>query len=96
MRKFVDQRRFRVLAERGDAAGVGVQLPSRLLRAGGGDPSGDSVVQFVLSDGSVDRMGDRIDPIRARPVPFCFHNFLPEPATSPRTFVLTVPARAAA
>src|SRR5580693_9209743 len=27
-------------------------------------------------------MGDRTEPTRARPVPFCFHNFLPEPATS--------------
>ena len=26
--------------------------------------------------------------MRARPVPFCFHSFLPEPATSPRTLVL--------
>jgi HK97 family phage prohead protease len=86
MRKFVDQRRFRELAERGDAAGVGVQLPSRLLRAGGGDPSGDSVVQFVLSDGSVDRMGDRIDPAgwtltayRKNPVVLWAHDALAPP-----------------
>ncbi len=26
-------------------------------------------------------------------MPFCFHSFLPEPATSPRTLVLCVPAR---
>jgi HK97 family phage prohead protease len=57
MRKFVDRQRFRELAERGDAAGVGVELPARVLRAGGAD-----IVQFVLSDGTVDRMGDRIDP----------------------------------
>src|SRR5579859_3848326 len=34
--------------------------------------------------------------MRARPVPFCFHNFLPEPATDPRTLVAAVPARRAA
>ena len=28
--------------------------------------------------------GERIDPIRARPVPFCFQSFLPEPETSQR------------
>src|SRR5690349_15748097 len=31
--------------------------------------------------------------MRARPVPFCFHSFLPDPATSARTLVLCVPAR---
>ncbi len=34
-----------------------------------------------------------MDPMRARPVPFCFQSFLPEPDTSLRTFVLCVPAR---
>src|SRR3989339_1514135 len=28
--------------------------------------------------------GDRIEPCRARPVPFCFHGFLPPPRTSLR------------
>ena len=37
--------------------------------------------------------GERIDATRARPVPFCFQSFLPEPATSPRTLVLCVPER---
>src|SRR5579872_4298712 len=36
-------------------------------------------------------MGDRTEPIRARPVPFCFQSFLPDPATSDRTLVLCVP-----
>jgi hypothetical protein len=31
--------------------------------------------------------------MRARPVPFCFHSFLPEPETSHRPLVLCVPAR---
>ena len=34
-----------------------------------------------------------IDAIRARPVPFCFQSFLPDPLTSPRVFVADVPAR---
>ena len=29
-----------------------------------------------------------MEPMRARPVPFCFHSFLPEPATSWRVLVL--------
>src|SRR5438270_10088371 len=37
-----------------------------------------------------------MEPIRARPVPFCFHNFLPEPETSWRVFVAAVPDRLAA
>jgi HK97 family phage prohead protease len=81
MRKFVNQRRFRELAERGDAAGVGVQVPSRVLRAGGAD-----IVQFVLSDGTVDRMGDRIDPngwdltsYRKNPVVLWAHDALAPP-----------------
>ena len=28
------------------------------------------------------QIGERTEPTRARPVPFCFHNFLPEPETS--------------
>src|SRR5947209_14186519 len=34
--------------------------------------------------------------MRARPVPFCFQSFLPEPETSQRAFVLCVPARSEA
>src|SRR4051794_4575015 len=34
-----------------------------------------------------------MEPIRARPVPFCFHSFLPEPATSQRRLVFAVPER---
>ena len=35
----------------------------------------------------------RIEPMRARPVPFCRQSLRPEPETSPRRFVLTVPCR---
>src|SRR6476620_2210718 len=31
--------------------------------------------------------GDRFEPCRARPVPFCRYGFRPPPATSPRVFV---------
>src|ERR1043166_3267387 len=37
-----------------------------------------------------------MSPVRARPVPFCRHSFLPEPDTSPRCLVLWVPARSPA
>ena len=37
--------------------------------------------------------GERIEPWRARPVPFWRHGFLPPPETSPRVFVECVPAR---
>ena len=36
---------------------------------------------------------ERIDPTRARPVPFCRQSLRPEPDTSPRPLVLCVPAR---
>ena len=39
------------------------------------------------------KCGARIDPCRARPVPFCFHSFLPEPETSWRVLVAAVPER---
>jgi hypothetical protein len=35
--------------------------------------------------------GERFEPARARPVPFCFHGFRPPPLTSLRVFVDTVP-----
>src|SRR5215469_3743751 len=37
--------------------------------------------------------GDRNEPARARPVPFCRHGFLLVPATSPTVLVLAVPLR---
>ena len=40
--------------------------------------------------------GARIEPWRARPVPFWRYGFLPPPRTSPRVFVECVPWRAAA
>src|SRR5262249_14794722 len=33
------------------------------------------------------QIGERLEPWRAWPVPFCFHGFLPPPATSERSFV---------
>src|ERR1700758_4089462 len=41
-------------------------------------------------------MDDRIEPTRARPVPFCRQSLRPDPATSPRPLVLCVPARSPA
>src|SRR5205814_7051363 len=35
----------------------------------------------------------RMEPWRARPVPFCLYGFLPPPETSERFFTPTVPAR---
>src|SRR5215217_7131636 len=40
--------------------------------------------------------GARIEPWRARPVPFCLNGLRPAPLTSARVFVLCVPWRAAA
>src|SRR5271169_7214215 len=40
--------------------------------------------------------GERNEPARARPVPFCFQGFLLVPATSPTFFVQAVPLRWAA
>src|SRR3984957_15042049 len=39
------------------------------------------------------QIGERVEPERARPVPFCRHGFLPPPAISPRVLVEAVPAR---
>jgi len=39
------------------------------------------------------KWGARIDPWRARPVPFCFHGFLPPPRTSDLVLPLWVPCR---
>src|SRR5437899_1648390 len=38
-------------------------------------------------------MGERIEPARARPVPFCRHGFLPPPEMNPRVLVDAVPER---
>src|SRR5438309_2913551 len=40
--------------------------------------------------------GERVEPWRARPVPFCRHGFAPPPATRERFFVALVPCRALA
>jgi HK97 family phage prohead protease len=82
-KKFVDQRRFHELARRGGTAGIGIQRPASVLRAGG---DGSRTVTFVLSDGSVDRMGDTIDPdgwdlaaFRKNPVVLWAHDALAPP-----------------
>jgi hypothetical protein len=59
MPQFVDQRRFRELAAAGDTAGAGVEHLGSVARA---TDDGSRTVRFVLSDGSIDRMGDSIDP----------------------------------
>src|SRR5271169_4831254 len=38
-------------------------------------------------------MGERIEPARARPVPFCRHGFFPPPEIKPRVLVDAVPER---
>jgi HK97 family phage prohead protease len=57
-RKFVDQRRFHQLARRGDEDGAVVERPARVLRTS----EESRTVRFVLSDGTVDRVGDTLDP----------------------------------
>ena len=57
--KFLDPVSFREAARAGKAAGLGVLGEARVLKT----PSDDSrVVSWVLSDGSVDRSGDTINP----------------------------------
>ena len=59
VRKFVDQAAFRDLARRGVPAGIGVRTDAFVLKT----PSGNSrIVPWVLSDGSVDRGGDTVNP----------------------------------
>ncbi len=41
-------------------------------------------------------MGERVEPARAPPRPFCLYGFLPPPETSARVLVLCVPALKAA
>jgi HK97 family phage prohead protease len=57
-RELVDQRTFHKLASAGDAADVSVERPAQVLRSG---DEGSRTVRFVLSDSSVDRVGDTID-----------------------------------
>jgi HK97 family phage prohead protease len=57
--KFVDQDRFRELAGRGNATGAVVERLGSVARAADDD---SRVVTFVFSDGTVDRMGDKINP----------------------------------
>jgi HK97 family phage prohead protease len=54
MPNFVSQREFHEIAGRGDAADIGVSLPARAVRAN----EDSRTVRFVLSDESIDRMGD--------------------------------------
>jgi HK97 family phage prohead protease len=57
--KFVTASAFRDLARRGETAGVGVRTDGLALKT----PTGNSrVVPWVLSDGSVDRAGDTVNP----------------------------------
>src|SRR6185369_550803 len=39
------------------------------------------------------QIGERLEPARARPVPFCLNGFLPPPRTNARVLVALVPAR---
>jgi HK97 family phage prohead protease len=59
MTMLFDQRQFHELAERGDAAGAAVERLGSVARAA---DDGSRIVTFCFSDGSVDRMNDRIDP----------------------------------
>jgi HK97 family phage prohead protease len=76
--KFVDQRRFRELAAAGDTTGVGVEHPARVLRT---SYEGGRTIRFVLSDSSVDRVGDtinaagwRLGPYKQNPVVLWAHD----------------------
>ena len=55
--KFITSDKFRELAERGDTNGSGVSRLARVIRAA---DDGTRTVRFILSDSSVDRMGDSI------------------------------------
>jgi HK97 family phage prohead protease len=59
MTEFLSQRQFHEIAGRGTAAGAAVERLGRVVRA---PDDGSRVVSFCFSDGSVDRMGDVINP----------------------------------
>jgi HK97 family phage prohead protease len=78
MTQFIDLHQFRELAAAGDTAGFGVERPARVLRAGDED---SRTVRFVLSDSSVDRVGDtiaasgwRLGPYKQNPVVLFCHD----------------------
>jgi HK97 family phage prohead protease len=78
MNKYVDHDRFRELARRGDTGGAPVAHLGSVARAA---EDGSRVVTFVFSDGTIDRMGDKIDPygwelsgFRANPVCLFAHD----------------------
>ena len=83
------------------AAKVGEELFERLGQPGSADGQ-DSLAQRFPRQ-SLGRgpktvpppfhRGERFDPARARPVPFCRHGFAPPPRTRARVFVEAVPAR---
>jgi HK97 family phage prohead protease len=56
MAQYVDARRFCELARAGDAGGVGVEVPARAIRTS----EETRTVRFVLSDETIDRMGDTL------------------------------------
>ena len=58
--RLLNQSSFHEAARAGRANGIGVARAAHVLRAD--DDAGRRVVRFVFSDGTVDRMGDTIDP----------------------------------
>ena len=57
MNKYLSQEDFHNLASRGSVSGAAVEVPARVLRTSSED---SRRVTFVLSDESVDRMGDTL------------------------------------
>jgi HK97 family phage prohead protease len=90
--KYVSQSDFHALARRNDAVGAQLERLGSVARAA---DDGSRIVRFVLSDGSVDRMGDVIDPygweltaFRANPVVLFAHlSSEPPVGRMVRTFV---------
>jgi HK97 family phage prohead protease len=60
IQQLLNQSSFHEAARAGRANGVGVTRAAQVLRAD--DDAGRRVIRFTFSDGSVDRMGDTIDP----------------------------------
>ena len=91
------------LDERGDHERSGRWRPGRTARRAARPPS-SSWASAARRSGAAGRAttpppancGARIEPWRARPVPFWRYGFLPPPLTSPRVLVACVPCRAAA